>query len=361
LTRRTDAAGVTVPDSDHPQAAIAPLLQAAFGAQSAQVLYVSAKLGLADLIRHGHRSPVEIAGVVKADVVAVRRILRGLVTVGVCNESPDGEFRLTALGEFLRSDHPDSVQSRIILNGEVHYGLWADILATVRTGESASQRVFGAPFYDHLARNPDVGAVFDRAMTSTGGIRYRFRPAVEAYDFGKFDRVIDVGGGNGTLMVELLTRYARPHGIIFDVPRLAEAACERIEAAGLTARCDFLAGDAFATVPSGADGYILSNFLISWGDEEALIPLRNCRRAMAGEGKLLLIEWVMPTGEASTTGFSYWDTVMMDLVMLAAFGGRSGYVRTRGEFEALLAAAGFRLTTVLPTAASVCVIEAVAV
>jgi SAM-dependent methyltransferase len=350
-----------VPDSEHPQAAIAPLLQAAFGAQSAQVLYVAAKLGLADLICDGHRTPAEIAHSLTADEAAVRRVLRGLVTLGVCHESADGDFRLTTLGDFLRSDHPDSVQSRIILNGEVHYALWADILATVRTGESASDRVFGTPFYEHLVRHPDVGAVFDRAMTSTGGVRYRFRPAVAAYDFGRFDRIVDVGGGNGTLMVELLTTYAGPHGVIFDVPRLANAARKRVEAAGLTARCEFVAGDAFETVPPGADAYVLSNFLISWGDDEALVPLRNCRRAMAPTGKLLLVEWVMPTGDAPTGGFRYWDTVMMDLVMLAAFGSHSGHVRTRAEFDALLGAAGFRLTTVAPTTASVSVIEAVAV
>ncbi len=349
-----------MPDSGHPQAAIAPLLQAAFGAQSAQVLYVAAKLGLADLVHDGHRTPAEIARVRQADVAAIRRVLRGLVTLGVCRESADGEFRLTPLGELLRTDHPDSLKSRILLNGEVHYGLWADIVPTVRTGESASQRVFGAPFYEHLVSNPDVGAVFDRAMTSTGGVRYRFRPAVEAYDFGQFDRIVDVGGGNGTLMVELLTRYPRPRGVVFDVPRLADAARQRIEAAGLTSRCDFVAGDAFETVPAGADAYVLSNFLISWGDDEAAVPLRHCRRAMTRGGKLLLVEWVMPTGDASADGFRYWDTVMMDLVMLAAFGSHSGYVRTRAEFDGLLGATGFRLTAVVPTSASVCVIEAVA-
>jgi len=109
-------------------------------------------------------------------------------------------------------------------------------------------------------------------------------------------------------------------------------------------------------VPAGADAYILSNFLISWGDDEALVPLRNCRKAP--RGKLLLVEWVMPTGSEPTVGFRFWDTVMMDLIMLAAFGSRSGYVRTRSEFHTLLAAAGFTLTAVIPTAASISVIEA---
>lgn len=231
-------------DPEHPQQPIAPLLHAAFGAQTAQILYIAAKLGLVDLLLKGHRTAIELARVLGVDAVALRRVLRGLVALGVCDERGDGQFELAPLGQCLGADHPDSVQSRVILNGEVHYALWADILATVRTGESASQRVFGTPFCDHLARHPDVGSVFDRAMTSAGWIRYRFRPAVEAYDFGQFRRIVDVGGGNGTLMVELLTRYRGPCGIVFDVPRLAEAARQTIEGAQLTTRCEFIGGNA---------------------------------------------------------------------------------------------------------------------
>jgi SAM-dependent methyltransferase len=214
------------------------------------------------------------------------------------------------------------------------------------------------PFYEHLARSPEVGSVFDRAMTSAGWIRYRFRPAVEAYDFGQFSRIVDVGGGNGTLMVELLKTYPKPTGIVFDVPRLAEAARQRIENTQLITRCQFLGGNAFETVPAGADAYVLSNFLVNWGDTEALVPLRNCRKAITPRGKLVLVEWVMPAGGEPRAGFRFWDTVFMDLVMLAAFGSRSGYVRTRSEFETLLDAAGFTVTTLVPTAGSVCVIEA---
>lgn len=293
--------------------------------------------------------------------MALRRVLRGLVNLGVCDEIDGGQFGLTSLGEYLRADHADSVQSRVILNAEVHSALWADMLATVKTGESASQRVFGMPFYDHLAQNPAVGSLFDRAMTSAGWVRYRFHPAVEAYEFGQFRTIVDVGGGNGTLMVELLKTYPQPSGTVFDVPRLAEAARQTIEEARLTARCQFLGGNAFEAVPAGGDAYLLSNFVISWGDDEALVPLRNCRKAIAPGGKLLLVEWVVPTGDDPKEGLRFWDTVTMDLIMLAAFGSRSGYVRTRAEFQALLGAAGFTITAVVPTRASVAVIEAVPV
>ena len=345
-------------EREHPQQSIAPLLHTAFGAQTGQILYVAAKLGVADLISAGHRTSVELGRVLGVDAAALRRVLRGLVAIGVCDERGDGQLQLTPLGEYLRADHPDSVQTRVILNGEVHYALWGDILATIKSGQSASQRVFGTSFYEHLARRPEVGSVFDRAMTSAGWIRYRFRPAVEAYNFGQFSRIVDVGGGNGTLMVELLKMYSEPTGIVFDVPRLAEAARQTIEEARLTSRCQFVGGNAFEIVPAGADAYVLSNFLINWGDAEALMPLRNCRKAIVPHGKLLLVEWVMPTSGEPQVGFRFWDTVIMDLVMLAAFGSQSGYVRTRSEFAKLLNAAGFAVASVVRTAASVCVIEA---
>ncbi len=345
-------------EQEHPQQHVAPLLQAAFGAQAALLLYVAAKLDLADHLLNGASTAADIARALGLDAAAVQRILRGLVSLGVCEELDGGRFRLTTLGEHLRADHPDSVRSRVILNVEVHHALWSDLLQTVRTGEPASQRVLGMPFYDYLAHNPAIGDVFDRAMTSAGWVRYRLRPAIEAYDFGQFRSIVDVGGGNGVLLTELLRTYPQPKGTVFDVPRLAQAAQQTIDAAGLGARCRFTAGNAFEEVPAGADAYILSNFINSWGDDEAVVFLRNCRRAVDPQGKLIAIDWVMPANDEARDGFRFWDTVTMDLIMLAAFGSRSGRIRSRSEFDALLRSAGFAVIREIPTYASVSVIEA---
>src|SRR5262245_52552892 len=291
--------------SDHSDESVpahqAALLQAAYGAQTAQILYVAAKLGIADHFRYGDRTAVELASVLEVNDSALQRILRGLVDLGVCEEDEGGRFKLTSVGECLRSDHSDSLMPRLLLNGEVHYALWAETLETVRPVEAASDRLFGLPFYDYLASNPRVGALFDRTMA--GAVRYRHRPAVTAYDFGQFRVIVDVGGGNGALMVEILRGSARPTGIVFDVPRLADAAKQTIEAAGLTARCQFIGGNALNNVPVGGDAYILSNLMLSWEDEEAVVALRNCRKAVVPQGKLLVVDWIMPDAGEPRQGF----------------------------------------------------------
>jgi hypothetical protein len=277
--------------------------------------------------------------------------------MAVCDEIEGSRFTLTSLGEYLRPGHPTSVEARVLLNGQVFYRLWGELLETVRTGESGSHRIVGMPFYDYLVNEPAVGSLFDR--TTAGVVQYRHGPAVEAYNFDQFRTVVDVGGGNGALLAEILKAYPRPNGVIFDLPRAATAAVQKIDAAGLTGRCSFEGGDAFQSVPKGADAYVLANFLISWGDDQSIVPLRHCREAITADGKLLLVEWVMPPGREPHEGYTYWDTtVAMDLNMLSVFGGNSGRVRTRVEFADLLGSAGFELIAIIPTKGSISVIEA---
>jgi len=336
-----------------PQAA---LLQAAYGAQTAQMLYIAAKLGIADQLQNGHKPAVEMANTLGVDASALQRILRGLVSLGVCSESADGQFGLTSVGAYLKSDHPDSMRPRLLLNGEVHYAMWSEMLATVQTGESASQHRFGMPFYDYIASNPTLGTLFDQTMASA--VRYRHRPVVDAYDFDQFREIVDVGGGNGALMVEIMTSYLQPTGIVFDFPRIEEAAQQTFDTAGLTERCRFIGGDALEGVPVGGDAYILSAVVSGWENEEAILVLQHCRKVMAPQGKLLLVDWIMPAGDEPREAFRFWDTVITDLIMLATE-GRRGRIRTNAEFQALLLETGFSYTAMVPTHSSMWLIEAV--
>ncbi len=335
----------------------APLLETAYGALRAQILCVAAELGLAErLAQNGPVTASELASGLGVDAAVLERVLRGLVSMNVCDEIEGSRFRLTGLGEYLRPQHPDSVEARVLLHGRVFYRMWDKLAETVRTGESGCQLALGMPSQEYLIKEPQVGLLFDRTMASEGPFRHR--PAVEAYDFGQFATVVDVGGGNGALMAEILKAYSRPAGIVFDLPRAAAAAQQTIDAGGLGGRCRFVAGDAFETVPEGGDAYVLANFLVSWGDDQAVILLRNCRKAIAENGKALLIEWVMPAGNEPREGFRFFDTVSRDLIMLSVNGSSRGRVRTRAEFHDLLTAAGFEMTAIIPTRGSVSVIEA---
>jgi hypothetical protein len=333
------------------------LLEAAYGALRAQILCVAAELGLAErLAQNGPVTANELAPKLGIDAAVLERVLRGLVSMNVCDEIEASRFRLTALGEYLRPNHPDSVEARALLHGKLFYRLWDNLTETVRTGEGGSQRVLAMASHEYLAKETEIGALFDRTMASEGPFRHR--PAVEAYDFGQFGTVIDVGGGNGALMVEILTAYSQPTGIVFDLPRTAPAAEQTIDASRLGDRCRFIGGDAFETVPSGGDAYVLSNFLVGWADDRALVLLRNCRKAIAATGKVLLIEWIMPVGDEARERFRFFDTVSRDLIMLSVNGTGGGRVRNRSDFRDLLAAAGFEMTAVIPTSGSVNVIEA---
>ena len=279
----------------------APLLETAYGALRAQILCVAAELGIAERLWHdGPVTASELAPKLGIDATVLERVLRGLVSMNVCDEIEGSRFRLTALGEYLRPNHPDSVEPRVLLHGKFFHRLWDNLTETVRTGEGGGQRVLAMPSHEYLAKEPQIGALFDRTMASEGPFRHR--PAVEAYDFGQFGTVIDVGGGNGALIVEILTVYAQPTGIVFDLTRTAPAAKQAIDASRLGDRCRFIGGDAFETVPSGGDAYVLSNFLVSWADDQALDLLRNCRKVIAENGKVLLIECLSATKRGSVSG-----------------------------------------------------------
>ena len=347
-------------DSDIPRKVLTPdqltLLQMAYGAQTAQIIYVATRLGVADILRDAQRTSSELASAVGVDENTLRRLLRGLVSLGLCAEVEVNHFALTKIGKYLQSDRPDSLQSRVLFNGEVLFRLWGALLDTVRSGNSGAMRVFNMPLYEYFQVRPEVGELFDQTMASAA--RYRLEPAVAAYDFSRFRTVVDVGGGNGALMLAILRSCPEPQGVVFDLPSVVERARQNIQKAGFSARCTVVAGNAVESLPEGADCYILSNFLVSMNDALATTILRNCRRVMATGGAVTLIEWVMPTSGEAVDPYTFWDTASMDLSMLAIDGSAGWRVRTAHEFRTLLADGGLALSRIIPTGSSVNVIEA---
>jgi len=334
------------------------LLRMVYGAQVAQILYVATKLELVELLASGPRTTTNLAAATIVGEVALRRLLRGLVSLGVLSEIDSDRFALTELGEFLRSDHPQSLQARILFNSEVLWPIWGELLDTFRTGNSGAVSVFGMSFYDYLQQHSDIGTLFDRTMADA--IRYRVEPALEAYDFSRFRKVVDVGGGNGALMLKMLERWHNLEGVIFDLPLVVERARRSITQTPVSLRCSVESGNALERVTSGADCYVMSNFLVSMSDAQAATLLQNCRSAMAVDATVVIIEWVMPTLGEDVDPFTRWDTASMDINMLAIHGSDAWRVRSRDEFERVIEAGGFMLNRVIPTRSSVSVLECLA-
>ncbi len=308
------------------------LLQLVTGYWVSQAIYVAAKLGIADLLKDGPKNDGELAKATGTHGRSLYRLLRALASVGVFAEAEDGRFGLTPLGECLQTGIPGSVRAITINHGERLYRPWGELLHSVRTGEPAVKHVF-----ECLAQNPESAAIFTEAMAEfTTQVS---TAVVAAYDFSRCSKIVDVGGGNGTLLLSILQANPQMSGVLFDLPYVVEDARKHIAATDLTGRCEVVAGDFFASVPGGGDAYILKSIIHDWDDERALKILQNCHRAMAENGKLLLVEGVIPPGNEPFFG------KLVDLNMLVMAGGGE---HTEAEYRALFAAAGFTLTNVVP-------------
>lgn len=339
----------STPRSD-ASASPAAMLQMMTGYWVSQAIYVAAKLGIADMLAEGPVDVDLLAEASESHAPSLRRVLRALATVDVFTEPTPGSFALRPLGELLRTDLPGSMRSLGIMYAEEQYQAWGEALHSVKTGETAFPRQFGMDYFPYLADHPESNRVFNEAMTGftaqlVGGV-------LEAYDFSSLGTVMDVGGSYGTMLAAILRRNPGIRGILFDQPHVVADADAHLAAEGLADRCTTVGGDFFTEVPSGADAYVLAQILHDWDDERCTVILEQCRRAMAADGKLLVIELVLPENE--NPFFGKW----LDLHMMVLLGARE---RTESEYAALLASAGFELTRVIPTTSGTSIVEAIPV
>lgn len=326
-----------------PQAVMSRLLT---GYWIAQALHVAAQLGIADLLKDGPQTVARLAEATGTHGRSLYRLLRALASEGVFAEDVQGRFGLTPLGECLRSDAPHSQRSMAIMNGEEHYRAWGELLYSVQTGQTAFEKLYGQPVFHYLAAHPRQARIFDEAMVGVHGTETK--AMLDAYDFSRFGTLVDVGGGNGSLLMATLQRNPSLRGVLFDRPDVIERARAGVKAAGVEDRCTLTAGDFFQTVPAGGDAYLMRHIIHDWNDEQCRTILRHCRKVVPPTGKLLLIESVIPPGNDPCFA------KLLDLTMLVIPGGME---RTEAEYRELLASAGFRLERVVPTASVIHVIE----
>lgn len=326
------------------------LRQLTMGALVSQAVSVFARFGIADVVAAGTQGTDEIARLVGANGPALYRLLRTLGDAGVVVEHEHRRFGLSPLGELLRSDVPGSLRGWATMVGmPFHRYPWTDLYETIRTGESAFDRVHGREIFEYLAAHPEDAEIFDQAMISlsTGEVE----SIVAAYDFSCFRTIVDVGGGRGGLLAAILAANPTLQGVLFDMPTVVAEAGEELSVPDVLGRCKVVGGDFFDSVPDGADAYLLSAVIHDWDDDRAVSILKNCRAAMAGTARLLLVEIVLPDGAAASIG------KLADLEMLVMTAG--GRERTEAEHRALLAHAGLRLTRIVPGVGLTSLVEAV--
>ncbi len=315
-----------------------------------QLLYVAARLGIADLLRDGPQSREALACATGIAAQALERFLLGLVTCGVLELTADERFALTPAGMLLAADHPQSLRGQALLAGELFYPAWGQLQESLQQGGTGVEKAFGRPLFEHLAHQPEVGTRFNAFMAD---LTARTAEALlGVYDFSSAKRLVDVGGGQGTLLAAILHAHPGLVGEVFDAPAVAAEARAQIAAAGLTARCQVQSGDFFTAVPPGADTYLLSQVLHDWDDERSILILENCRRAVAADGRVLVLERLVPEKAAQRL-----EVVIMDLMMLTLTGGHE---RTAADYARLLAAAGFELQRIIPLPSGSALLEAVA-
>lgn len=313
-----------------------------------QLLCAAAELGVADVLAEGPCDIATLARRTGADGDALTRLLRALVGFGVVARTADGWYSTTPRGRWLERSRVGGLHARALLIRRLWYPAWAGLAHSVRTGETAFEHTFGSSLFDYLADHPDTAPVFDQTMAES--TRVTAAEVADAYDARWAGTIVDLGGGTGALLAEILARHPQARGILVETPAVAERARAHLQSAGdVDARCDVREGDFFVDVPSGADLYLLSWILHDWPDSQAVQILSNCRGAMSPDGRLLVVEAVLPEAPQPTNATLY------DLHMMAVAGGRE---RTEDKYDELLAAAGLERTATIPTPGLRSVLEA---
>jgi orsellinic acid C2-O-methyltransferase len=339
--------------TDDPR--IPMLQQLIFGFFPSAVLSVAVRLKIPDLLADGPKSGDELAATTDSHSPSLYRLLRAMAYLGILEETEPSHFGLTDLGALLRSDDPHSIVATTqLFCGEGMWRSWGDLMAGVQTGRPSFERGIGLDPFAKFAQNAEASRNFNRAM-SEGTLREA--PAIiGTYDFTQFSKLVDIGGGDGALLASILAATPGLQGILFDTgPGLAESG-ERLRALGVDDRCEVVEGDFFDTVPAGADAYIMKSVIHDWDDDRCVTILSNCRQAMKADGKVLIVEPVVP-GTVKPS-FALLGVMMSDLNMLLNTGGRE---RTEEEFASLLRAADLELTGVsrVPKPSTLSVIEGV--
>jgi hypothetical protein len=313
------------------------LVELIHGFRVSQAIYVIVMLGIPDLLGERSMGCRELAERAEADPAALYRLLRALAAAGLLHEDIGETFSLTSAGRYLRTDVKGTRDAwvRNAMRPPI-WQAWGDLLHSVRTGETAFGHVHGETVWQFRARSSEDSAIFDLAMRE--GSERIAGDLLACYDFARLGHIVDVGGGDGTLLASLLASCAMTRGTLFDQPHVTANAADVLRRTGVSERCDIVTGSFFDAVPAGADAYLMKYILHDWDDDRCVQILNNCRRAMTPSSKSLIIERLLaPCNQGLQSKLS-------DLSMMVSLGGQE---RSKQEFSALFDQAGLALRDVM--------------
>ena len=322
------------------------ILEILNGAHVAGAVSCLAQLGIPDLLENGPKSAEELASQIGAQSAALYRLMRATACVGVLAEDSDGKFSQTPMSAVLCSEAQPSLRGLAIMGGREWHGRgWSYLEYCVKTGKQAVDKIYGMPIFEFFSKNPEEAKIFDNAMMGLSAID---GPAVaDAYDFDGIHTIVDVGGGSGLLLATLLEKNPHLTGTLYEMPHVL-ARAENGALKPFMHRCNLASGDMFSSVPAGVDAYIMKHIIHDWPDDACIKILKSCRQGVNSGGKLLIVDCVIEPGDHFSPG------KFLDLQMLIFPGGRE---RTEAQFRPLLAAAGWKLSRVIPTAAQDSIVE----
>ena len=327
-----------------PEAVIAQML---LSQMVPRLIHLAATLKLPDHLSDGPKTAEDLATRTGTYAPALYRVLRTMASLGLFTEEADDRFALQPLGAVLKTG-TTSHAAALIIGGDPCTRSLDHFLHSAQTGKTGFEQAFGKPLFEWLGANPEQASLFNLTMIGFHGTE---PPAVaEAYDFSPFQTIADIGGSTGNMLSAILSRHAGPRGILFDLPHVVAEAPAFLQQHGLADRVRVEGGSFFDGVPSGADAYLLSHIIHDWNPEQCQTILGHCRRAMPPNGRLLLVEMVLPEGDVPHPG------KLLDMLMLTVPGGEE---RTPPQYSALLDQAGFQMMRVVPTASLVSIVEAV--
>jgi hypothetical protein len=325
------------------------LMQLLFAFAPARAIGVASELRIPDLLRKGSKTAEELAKETNVHSRSLYRVLRCCASVGVFSEDQHHKFSLTRLAELLLTDVPGSLRAFAeMITTDWQFQTWAELSYSVRTGKPAFDKVHGMSSFEYFWSNEKAGKQFNDAMTSNSA--FASVAVVNGYDFSDFSKLVDVGGGHGFLLASILRKYPQVKGLLFDIPQIVDGADYLFQEFGVQDRCEKVGGNFFESVPDGGDGYIMKHIIHDWNDDQCIAILSNCRKAMKKDGKVLIVEIILPEGNTPS------PAKILDLQMLLYL---TGCERTVGEYNMLLESAGLKLNRIVPTQSPFSIIEAV--